>query len=184
MGQRHAFRFAGGAGGEEQHGFVVAELFADAEQRRDDGGGEDFAEDGPGDDLLFERGQGALDEDQIAVRWPGEGGELANEGIGGDVAVEPSLAHSGADGFVAGGEVEIDGGLAGEDRGEVGDQAGFSGRQDDADARVVGGFAEVFREDQGGAEDAVEADRRVVRAVVQLVAAVLFQALEQGGGEG
>ena len=68
-----AFGFAGGAGGEEERGFGVARVFFQAKDRAEDGGGEDFGEDGPGDDFFLQGGEDALDEDQVAVGWPGEG---------------------------------------------------------------------------------------------------------------
>ena len=70
MAEGDALGLAGRAGGEEQRRLVVAAALVQVEEQAKDFGGEDFGNDGPGDDLLLERGKDALDEDQVAVRRP------------------------------------------------------------------------------------------------------------------
>ena len=184
VAEHHAFRLAGGAGGEEQRGLVIAAAFVEPEQRAEHRGGQQFGEDGPGDDLLLEGGQDALDENEIAVRRPREGGNLADEGIGGDEAVHAGLADARADGFGAGGEVEVDRGFAGEEHGEIGDESGFAGRQDDGHPRLVGFLSDDLGKGDGGRQHLVVGQLRIVRPIEDAVfRAVFFQAFEQGHGE-
>ncbi len=121
VGEGDAFGLSRGAGGEEEEGFVVAFGFAEAEDFDDEGGGEEFGEDEPAGDFLFDSGDDAFDEEEVAIGWPGESGDFADEGVGGEEAVEVGLFDGGAGGFVRGREVEIDGDFIGKNGGDVGD---------------------------------------------------------------
>ncbi len=180
-----ALGFAGGAGGEEEDGFVIAAAAAEAEHFGEEAEGEDLAEDGPLDDLILDAGEDALDEEKVAIGRPGEAGDFAHEGIGSDEAVEVGLTDGGLDGVPGGGEVEVDGDLAGEEDGEVGEHAGFAGGEDDADAGFAGGEFDLLGEGDGGTHEFVVGEGAVVAAVVEGAgAAPLFEAGEEGFGEG
>ncbi|MFT6499622.1 MAG: hypothetical protein ACJAT6_001759 [Akkermansiaceae bacterium] len=105
MAEGDAFGLSGGTGREEEYGLVIAFGFSDSKEFHEDGSGEELGEDDPLDDLLFDPGQDSLEEKELAVWWPREVGDFADEGVGGDEAVQISLLDRGADGFVGGSEV-------------------------------------------------------------------------------
>ena len=75
--------------------------------------------------------------------------------------------NGGADCFVGGGEVEVDGDFSGEEDGDVCDHATFTWREDDADSLFLGGVFDFFGECDGGSEDFLEGEFGVVGAVVE-----------------
>lgn len=93
MGEGDAFGFARGARGEKEEGLVIALGLPEAKKFDEDGGGEEFAKNDPFDDVLFEFGKDAFDENQLTIGRPWEFGDFPNERIGGDEAVEVGLTN-------------------------------------------------------------------------------------------
>ncbi len=146
--------------------------------------GQQLGKHAPGDDFPFERGQDALDEDEIPVRRPGKRGDFPDERVRGDEAVHAGLADARADGLGAGGEVEVDRGFSGEDYRQVGDESALAGWQDDGHPCLVGLGADEFGEREGRGENPAVGDFRVIRAVEDAVLVAMFaQAREQRHGQ-
>jgi hypothetical protein len=187
VGEDDAFGIAGAATGEEEEGLTIAAFFCDAEEGGDERGGEDFGEEEPLGDLGFERRQDALNEDHVSAGGPGEGLHFADEDVSGDEAVDTRLFDGGNDGFVGGGEVEVDGSFASEEDGDVGDETAEAGGEDDGDAVFLGFGFDVPTEGDGGGEGFVEAEGFFIGGIFAIddarAGAVFFEALDEGVGE-
>ena len=181
--QRDAFRLAGGAGGEKQYRFIAVAAFVEAEYRCDDGRRQQFGEEGPFHDRLLELGHRALNEDQVAVRRPGEARYLADEGVCGDEAVDIGLAYGRADGVVGGGKIEVHRNFSGEENREVCDQPALAGWQHDGDSLLVGFLPDVFRKCDCDGEDFREGQDHIVRAVHKPVVWIILEAKQESGRE-
>ena len=175
-----AFRIARGAGGEEQDRFIIAAAAIETQPATENVGGQNLGNDQPRDDLLFEGRQDALNQDEVAVRWPREAGDSADKGVGGDEAIDIGLADAGLDRFMARGEIEVHRGFAGKEHGQVGDESSLARRQNNRHARLVGFLLEVIGKGDCRGEDFVKGKFRVVRAVEDaLFTTVFFQSFEQ-----
>ena len=179
VAQDDAFGLAGRSGGEKQRGLVFAAAMVQAQHEAEHRRGQELAKDCPPDDFRFERGQHALDENQVAVRWPGKRGNPADKGVCGNEAIHIGLPDAGFDRLVTRGEIEVDRDFPGEQHGEVCDQSALAGRQHDGDARLVSLLLDEFRQHDGRGEDLVEGESRIVRTVEDaFLRAVFFEALE------
>ena len=146
VAEGHAFGFAGAATGENQGGFLIASHGAETEHFSKKGLRENLEGDQPLHYFGLQPRQDALNKHELLGGGPGKGLGLPDKGIGSDEAVDAALADGAFDGFLAGGEVEIDGDFPSEDRSHVGDQPSTTGSQDNADAGLGGFFFNVFGE--------------------------------------
>ena len=185
VGEADALGLAGGAGGEEEGGFIAVFAGVELEGHGDEGHGGGFGEEDPcGDFGHADTAEGAVEVNDLVVGRPGELRQLAHEGMRGDEVADAALAHDAAEGVFGGGVVDVDGDDAGEQAGVVGDHAALAGGQKDAEARLADGFAQVARQGHGDAEDFVIGDARVVHAVDELDVRVGADTLDEEAGEG
>ena len=86
-----------------------------------------------------------------------------------------------------GGEVEVDWSFAGEEDGDIGDEAAEAGGEDNGDAVFLGFGFDVPTEGDGSSEGFVEAEGFFIGRVFAIddarAGAVFFEALDEGVGE-
>src|SRR5205085_777001 len=182
MTEHHALWFAGTSAREKQERFGMIADARKFQQTRQNRGGHRQSEKPPAENLWFHRRQDFVEMEDL--RCPGKIFEPLRHLASRDDRAQTTLLLRGFDRIARAGEVHIHRNLAGEQHREVGDNAAFSRRKDDADSLLGTILFQNPAESERRAEKFPARQSRVVEPIRNRDAkAISLQSAETGARE-